>query len=178
MNWLDFLDRGRTASFRSTSNRNTTFVTIASKPTARARSPPKRPRGAGPRWPPRAWPHTKGTAHASCTKRRAGTRRDTPGTARGRSRSQIARSPGTAAKLVDEAAREPVPALEALLPLPPHLVVTGLDKTVQGCRAWVPRPVQATRLCGQDDAPCLPQRGRTSEHALILLEGQGCSRTC
>jgi len=29
------------------------------------------------------------------------------------------------------------------------------------------------RLCGQDDAPCLPQRGGTSEHALILLEGQG-----
>ena len=64
--------------------------------------------------------------------------------------------------LVDEAPPEPVPALEALLPLPPHLVVQRLEKAVQGCRARVPRPVQATRLCGQDDAPCLPQRGGTS----------------
>jgi hypothetical protein len=55
-----------------------------------------------------------------------------------------------------------VPALEALLPLPPHLVVQRIEKAVQGCPARVPRPVQATRLCGQDDAPCLPQRGGTS----------------
>jgi hypothetical protein len=65
-----------------------------------------------------------------------------------------------------------VPALEALLPLPPHLVVQRIEKAVQGCPARVPRPVQATRLCGQDDAPCLPQRGGTSEHALTLIKGQ------
>jgi hypothetical protein len=59
-----------------------------------------------------------------------------------------------------------------------HLLEQRIEKAVQGCRARVPRPVKASRLCGQDDAPCLPQRGRTSEHALFLLEGQGCSRTC
>ena len=74
---------------------------------------------------------------------------------------------------VDEAAPEAKPPLEALLPLPPHLLEQRIEKAVQGCRARVPRPVKASRLCGQDDAPCLPQRGRTSEHALILLEGQG-----
>ena len=64
--------------------------------------------------------------------------------------------------LVDEAPPEPVPPLEALLPLALHLVVQRIEEAVQGCRARVPRPVQATRLCGQDDAPCLPQRGGTS----------------
>ncbi len=64
--------------------------------------------------------------------------------------------------LVDKTPPETVPAFEALLPLPPHLVVQRIEKAVQGCRARVPRPVQATRLCGQDDAPCLPQRGGTS----------------
>ncbi len=95
MNWLDFLDRGRTASFRSTSNRNTTFVTIASRPTARGRPPQTPPREARPPWPPPAWPHTTGTAPASCTNTRAGTRLDTPGTAPGRSRSHRGRNPGT-----------------------------------------------------------------------------------
>jgi len=64
--------------------------------------------------------------------------------------------------IVDETPPEPVPPFEALLPLPPHLVVMRLDETIQRCRARIPRPNQATRLCGQDDAPCLPQLGRTS----------------
>ena len=29
---------------------------------------------------------------------------------------------------------------------------------------------------GQDDSPCLPQRGGTSEHALMLVKGQGLVR--
>jgi len=64
--------------------------------------------------------------------------------------------------LVDKTPPETVTAFEALLPLPPHLVVHRIEKAVQGCSARVPRPKQASRLCGQDDSPCLPQRGGTS----------------
>jgi len=45
---------------------------------------------------------------------------------------------------------------------PRDFVEERVKKTVQGCRARVPRPIQATRPCGQDDAPCLPQLGRAS----------------
>jgi len=78
--------------------RSTAAASSASRtPTARARPPPTPPRGAGPPWPPRAWPHTTGTAHASCMKTRAGTPRDSRDTAPWRSRSQTGRNPNTAA---------------------------------------------------------------------------------
>ena len=65
-------------------------------PTARGQPPPTPPREAKQRSLPPAWPHTTGTAPASCTKMRAGTPRDTRHTAPGRSRSHRGRSQGTA----------------------------------------------------------------------------------
>ncbi len=46
--------------------------------------------------------------------------------------------------LVDKAAPEPVPALESLFPQPLHLLEQRIEEAVQ-----------AMRLRGQDDAPCL-----------------------
>ena len=63
--------------------------------------------------------------------------------------------------LVDKPPPETVLSREALLSPPPHLVVQRLEKAAEGCRARVPRPIQVSRLCGQDDAPCLLQRGGT-----------------
>jgi hypothetical protein len=62
--------------------------------------------------------------------------------------------------LVDEAAPKPVPPLEALLPLPPHLVEVGLEEPVEGRRAGIPGPVAGRAGLCHGGVSGLPQRGR------------------
>ena len=64
--------------------------------------------------------------------------------------------------LVDEAAPEPTAALEALLPLPPHLVEVGLEEPVEGRRTGIPGPVAGRAALSHSDARRLLQRGRAA----------------
>ena len=114
------------------------------------------------------------SAHASCTKTRAGTPRGSRDTAPWRSRSHRGHNRGIAAPAHRRSRAKTRTGARSAPPTAPQLVVQRIEKAVQGCPAGVPRPVQATRLCGQGDAPCLPQRGGTSEHDLILTKGQAC----
>ncbi len=61
--------------------------------------------------------------------------------------------------LVDEAPPEPVPALEALLPLPPDLLEVRFEEAIQGCRAGIPRAVDGRTACCHSDSWGLLQRG-------------------
>jgi len=62
--------------------------------------------------------------------------------------------------LVDEASPEPAPALEALLPLPPHLVEVRLKEPVEGRRRGIRDPLADRAALSHGDARRLLQRGR------------------
>ena len=64
--------------------------------------------------------------------------------------------------LVDEAAPETAPSLEALLPLPPYLVEVGLEEAIEGRRAGIPGPVTRRAGLSHSDARRLLQRGRAA----------------
>ena len=64
--------------------------------------------------------------------------------------------------LLDEAAPEPAAALEALLPLPPHLFEVRLEEPVKGRRAGISGPVAGRAALSHSDARRLLQRGRAA----------------